>query len=143
MTDLYTLTRRPVLLPPVERKPVQPPRMSWAEMARMEGHRPGVPPSPGEAIRAAPGPKPPRPVVTPPPSPSAMRILALLAAKGPLLAGEIGQHLRDLTADQIGRAMVTSRNRGRVVSSPAPGRARNVYVYRITPSGRAALEGRG
>lgn len=123
----------PVLKPEVAPRPR--PSVTWAEMAWAEGHRPGIPPSPGGTMRAE------RPVAPERPRnyTATRRVMRYLAAHGPT-------RVQEIVVDGVSYPTVTScvdkmRMSGLVESHPAPTpRNPRAVAYALTPAGRAALE---
>lgn len=110
--------------------PKPKPAMTWAEMARAEGHRPAMPPRPAgkphpEAVYV-----PPAPPQTPP---SVREMLTRLAEHGPLPRCKLPRRAMDRLPELIAEGLVRER------LSPVPHNPHR-KVLSITPAGRARLE---
>lgn len=122
MTQYLTLARRPVLLPPHEAPPRPAPRMTWAEMARAEGHRKGLPPCP---------------LPLPTPREKAARVLAYLVRHGPSRRKTMQAHC-NLGANELDAAIDWLTDHGLIRGERGD---RGPFSYRATEAGRGQVAG--
>lgn len=128
-TCRFGVQPRPSLLP-AARKPA--PTMTWAEMARAEGHRPAAPigPKPGDGIHR-------RPRV---PVPDDIKVLRCLAKRGPLARSIVGGScdllsapMAAVTAELVGAGLIEE------VPAPLPSHPHRVLLA-LTSTGREKVQ---
>lgn len=130
----HTLLRRPTPLPPMPERVKPAPTMTWAEMARAEGHRPGFPAVPQPKT----GGRPSRPIVGP--TRAEGRLLDRLLRFGPMVPSIAGDRAKLPLAERA-QAIAALVAAGLIREEPAPLPCHpHRVVLALTDAGRAKAE---